>query len=128
MSAEIVTVVGAGLAGSEAAWLIAGRGVGVRLFEMRPVRPTAVHRTSDFAELVCSNSLKSMERATPHGLLKDEMTALGSKIVVVISLVMLWVPAIRKNEGTLALACIMLFASLWIDKGFGLIIGSFFPK
>jgi methylenetetrahydrofolate--tRNA-(uracil-5-)-methyltransferase len=81
MSPALVTVVGAGLAGSEAAWQIAGRGVRVRLFEMRPVRPTAVHRTSNFAELVCSNSLKSLESATPHGLLKDEMTALGSKIL-----------------------------------------------
>jgi methylenetetrahydrofolate--tRNA-(uracil-5-)-methyltransferase len=76
-----VTVVGAGLAGSEAAWQIARRGVGVRLFEMRPTRPTPVHRTSDFAELVCSNSLKSLERATPHGLLKEELSALGSLIV-----------------------------------------------
>jgi len=81
MSSSSVTVVGAGLAGSEAAWQIAERGVRVRLFEMRPVRPTAVHRTSDFAELVCSNSLKSLELATPHGLLKEEMTALGSKIL-----------------------------------------------
>ena len=55
-----VTVVGAGLAGSEAAWQIAQRGVSVRLFEMRPARQTAVHRTSDCAELVCSNSLKSL--------------------------------------------------------------------
>ena len=76
-----VTIVGAGLAGSEAAWQIACRGVPVRLFEMRPQQPTAVHRTSNFAELVCSNSLKSMERSTPHGLLKDEMSALGSKIL-----------------------------------------------
>jgi methylenetetrahydrofolate--tRNA-(uracil-5-)-methyltransferase len=76
-----VTVVGAGLAGSEAAWQIARRGVGVRLFEMRPARPTPVHRTSDFAELVCSNSLKSLERSTPHGLLKEELSALGSLIV-----------------------------------------------
>jgi methylenetetrahydrofolate--tRNA-(uracil-5-)-methyltransferase len=76
-----VTVVGAGLAGSEAAWQIAQRGVSVRLFEMRPARQTAVHRTSDCAELVCSNSLKSLELATPHGLLKEEMTALGSKIL-----------------------------------------------
>jgi methylenetetrahydrofolate--tRNA-(uracil-5-)-methyltransferase len=53
----------------------------VRLYEMRPQRQTAVHRTSDCAELVCSNSLKSLERATPHGLLKEEMTALGSKIL-----------------------------------------------
>jgi len=76
-----VTVVGAGLAGSEAAWQIARRGVPVRLFEMRPVRPTAVHKTSDCAELVCSNSLKSTELSTPHGLLKEELAALGSKIL-----------------------------------------------
>ena len=81
MPAAIVTVVGAGLAGSEASWQIAHRGVPVRLFEMRPTRSTAVHRTADCAELVCSNSLKSLERATPHGLLKEEMTALGSKIL-----------------------------------------------
>ncbi len=81
MPRAAVTVVGAGLAGSEASWQIARRGIDVRLFEMRPKRETAVHRTSDFAELVCSNSLKSLERATPHGLLKEEMTALGSKIL-----------------------------------------------
>jgi len=81
MPASEVTVVGAGLAGSEAAWQIAQRGVPVRLYEMRPVRETAVHRTSDCAELVCSNSLKSLDHATPHGLLKEEMTALGSKIL-----------------------------------------------
>jgi molybdopterin-containing oxidoreductase family membrane subunit len=51
-----------------------------------------------------------------------------STIFAAISLVMLWVPGIRKNEGTLALACVMLFASLWIDKGFGLIIGGFVPN
>ena len=51
------TVIGAGLAGAEAAWQIARRGVPVRLYEMRPERPTPVHRTGDFAELVCSNSL-----------------------------------------------------------------------
>jgi methylenetetrahydrofolate--tRNA-(uracil-5-)-methyltransferase len=76
-----VTVVGAGLAGSEAAWQIARRGVPVRLIEMRPVQKTPVHRTEDFAELVCSNSLKSLERSTPHGLLKEEMSALGSLIL-----------------------------------------------
>jgi methylenetetrahydrofolate--tRNA-(uracil-5-)-methyltransferase len=81
MPAAEVTVVGGGLAGSEAAWQIARRGVPVRLYEMRPVRRTAVHRTSDCAELVCSNSLKSLDHATPHGLLKEEMTALGSKIL-----------------------------------------------
>ena len=76
-----VTIVGAGLAGSEAAGRAARRGVRVRLFEMRPKRPTAVHRTGDFAELVCSNSLKSVEPQTPHGLLKAELAALGSLIV-----------------------------------------------
>jgi methylenetetrahydrofolate--tRNA-(uracil-5-)-methyltransferase len=81
MAAAEVTVVGAGLAGSEAAWQIAQRGVRVRLYEMRPSHPTPVHRTSDCAELVCSNSLKSLDRATPHGLLKDEMRVLGSKIL-----------------------------------------------
>ena len=81
MAPATVTVVGAGLAGSEAAWQIARRGVPVRLYEMRPVRPTAVHKTSDCAELVCSNSLKSTELSTPHGLLKAELAALGSKIL-----------------------------------------------
>lgn len=51
-----------------------------------------------------------------------------SSVFAAISLVMLWVPAIRRNEGTLALACVMLFASLWIDKGFGLVIGGFVPN
>jgi methylenetetrahydrofolate--tRNA-(uracil-5-)-methyltransferase len=54
---KTVTVVGAGLAGSEAAWQIARRGVPVRLYEMRPTQPTAVHQTDHMAELVCSNSL-----------------------------------------------------------------------
>ena len=54
-----VKVIGGGLAGSEAAWQCALRGVDVELCEMRPVRPTPAHRTADFAELVCSNSLKS---------------------------------------------------------------------
>ena len=75
------TVIGAGLAGAEAAWQIARRGVPVRLYEMRPERPTPVHRTGDFAELVCSNSLKSLEISTPHGLLKEEMAAFGSVIL-----------------------------------------------
>ena len=81
MAHEAVTVVGGGLAGSEAAWQIARRGVGVRLYEMRPVRPTAVHRTDRMAELVCSNSLKSLELSTAHGLLKEEMSRLGSLIL-----------------------------------------------
>jgi methylenetetrahydrofolate--tRNA-(uracil-5-)-methyltransferase len=81
MAAEKCTVIGAGLAGAEAAWQIARRGVPVRLYEMRPERATPVHRSSDFAELVCSNSLKSLELSTPHGLLKEEMGALGSVIL-----------------------------------------------
>lgn len=76
-----VTVVGGGLAGSEAAWQIARRGISVRLHEMRPVRPTPAHRTDRLAELVCSNSLKSLELSTPHGLLKEEMARLGSLIL-----------------------------------------------
>jgi len=76
-----VTVVGGGLAGSEAAWQIARRGVRVRLHEMRPVHPTPVHRSGRLAELVCSNSLKSLEIGTAHGLLKEEMTRLGSLVL-----------------------------------------------
>jgi methylenetetrahydrofolate--tRNA-(uracil-5-)-methyltransferase len=76
-----ITVVGGGLAGSEAAWQIARRGHRVRLFEMRPARPTAVHRSGSLAELVCSNSLKSLELTTAHGLLKAEMDRLGSLIL-----------------------------------------------
>lgn len=78
---ETVAVVGGGLAGSEAAWQLARRGVAVRLHEMRPERPTPVHRTGDLAELVCSNSLKSLELSTPHGVLKREMEILGSLIL-----------------------------------------------
>jgi len=76
-----VIVVGAGLAGSEAAWQIARRGVPVRLYEMRPQITTPAHRTSDCAELVCSNSLKSTDLSNAHGLLKAELQALGSLIV-----------------------------------------------
>ena len=81
MRAQTVTVVGGGLAGSEAAWQIARCGVEVRLYEMRPVRGTAVHRTGHLAELVCSNSLKSLALSTAHGLLKEEMKQLGSLIL-----------------------------------------------
>ena len=76
-----VTVVGAGLAGTEAAWQIATRGVSVRLFEMRPAKPTPVHRTDRFAELVCSNSLRSDHLSNAHGLLKEEMRRLGSLVM-----------------------------------------------
>lgn len=76
-----VTVVGAGLAGSEAAWQLAERGVSVRLFEMRPETASPAHSTSDFAELVCSNSFKSDDSATAAGHLKRELEALGSHII-----------------------------------------------
>src|SRR5260370_7581969 len=68
-----VRIIGAGLAGSEAAWQCARRGVAVELFEMRPVRTTSAHQTDDFAELVCSNSLKSDSENTAPCLLKEEM-------------------------------------------------------
>ena len=68
-----IKVIGAGLAGSEAAWQCARRGMDVELFEMRPVRSTPAHQTADFAELVCSNSLKSDSENTAPWLLKEEM-------------------------------------------------------
>src|SRR5579863_8791028 len=80
MSAQ-VRIIGAGLAGSEAAWQCARRGVGVELFEMRPVRSTAAHQTADFAELVCSNSLKSDTENTAPWLLKEEMRRAGSLLL-----------------------------------------------
>ena len=70
-----------GLAGSEAAWQLARRGVRVELYEMRPVRPTAVHQTADLAELVCSNSLRGNHLEQAPGLLKEEMRRLDSLIV-----------------------------------------------
>src|SRR6266481_2129468 len=76
-----VTVVGAGLAGSEAAWQLARRGIRVRLVEMRPVRMTEAHQTSDFAELVCSNSLRNDSMDTAVGVLKQEMRRLGSLVI-----------------------------------------------
>jgi methylenetetrahydrofolate--tRNA-(uracil-5-)-methyltransferase len=66
-----VKIIGAGLAGSEAAWQCARRGFEVELFEMRPVRSTAAHQTGDFAELVCSNSLKSETEKTDPRLLNE---------------------------------------------------------
>jgi len=76
-----VTVVGGGLAGCEAAWQLARRGVGVDLHEMRPDRPTPVHQTGDLAELVCSNSLRGNALDQAAGLLKEEMRRLGSLVV-----------------------------------------------
>ena len=81
MRAQRVLIIGGGLAGSEASWQAARRGLRVDLFEMRPVRPTPVHRTGDLAELVCSNSLKSNLLDTASGLLKEEMRRLDSLIV-----------------------------------------------
>jgi methylenetetrahydrofolate--tRNA-(uracil-5-)-methyltransferase len=71
-------VVGGGLAGSEAAWALAERGVRVTLCEMRPKTKTPAHQTDRLAELVCSNSFKSVELTNAHGLLKAELRALGS--------------------------------------------------
>src|ERR1700720_3054603 len=76
-----VRIIGAGLAGSEAAWQCARRGVDVELFEMRPVRSTPAHQTADFAELVCSNSLKSDSENTAPWLLKEEMRRAGSLLL-----------------------------------------------
>src|SRR5436305_2665617 len=76
-----VTLVGGGLAGSEAAWQLAKRGIGVDLYEMRPVVKTPVHQTSDFAELVCSNSLRGNALDQAAGLLKEEMRRLDSLIM-----------------------------------------------
>jgi methylenetetrahydrofolate--tRNA-(uracil-5-)-methyltransferase len=76
-----VHIIGAGLAGSEAAWQCARRGIAVDLFEMRPVRTTPAHQTADFAELVCSNSLKSDSENTAPWLLKEEMQRAGSLLL-----------------------------------------------
>jgi methylenetetrahydrofolate--tRNA-(uracil-5-)-methyltransferase len=76
-----VTIVGGGLAGSEAAWQAASRGVEVVLHEMRPVKPTAVHKTDGLAELVCSNSFRGDKLDNAVGLLKEEMRRLGSLIM-----------------------------------------------
>lgn len=76
-----IRIVGAGLAGSEAAWQCARRGLDVELFEMRPLRSTPAHQTGDFAELVCSNSLKSDSENTAPWLLKEEMRRAGSLLI-----------------------------------------------
>ena len=76
-----VTVVGGGLAGSEAAWQLARRGIGVDLYEMRPVKPTPVHQTDQLAELVCSNSLRGNALDQAAGLLKEEMRRMDSLVV-----------------------------------------------
>ncbi|HVP42966.1 MAG TPA: methylenetetrahydrofolate--tRNA-(uracil(54)-C(5))-methyltransferase (FADH(2)-oxidizing) TrmFO [Terriglobales bacterium] len=76
-----IKIIGAGLAGTEAAWELARRGVAVELYEMRPVRTTPAHQSADFAELVCSNSLKSDSADTAPWLLKEEMRRAGSLLM-----------------------------------------------
>src|SRR6185437_8958091 len=78
---DVITVIGAGLAGCEAAWQCARRGLRVTLFEMRPLRSTPAHQTCDFAELVCSNSLKSESENSAPWLLKQEMRRAGSLLL-----------------------------------------------
>jgi tRNA:m(5)U-54 methyltransferase len=77
----MIRVIGGGLAGSEAAWQAASRGVPVALYEMRPVRPTEVHKTDRLAELVCSNSFRGDKLDNAVGLLKEEMRRLGSLVM-----------------------------------------------
>ena len=76
-----IKVIGAGLAGTEAAWQLARRGVDVDLYEMRPVRSTPAHQTGQMAELVCSNSLKSDTENTAPWLLKEELRRAGSLLI-----------------------------------------------
>ena len=76
-----IHIVGGGLAGTEAAWQVARRGVPAVLHEMRPARPTPAHRTGRLAELVCSNSLRSDDPIAPAGLLKHELRRCGSMVI-----------------------------------------------
>ena len=77
-------VIGAGLAGSEAAWQLARRGIPVQLREMKPEKMSPAHHSPDFAELVCSNSLRSDQLENAVGLLKEELRRLGSLILSLI--------------------------------------------
>src|ERR687883_374009 len=77
----MLRIIGGGLAGSEAAWQAASLDVRVVMHEMRPVRPTAVHKTDKFAELVCSNSFRGDKLDNAVGLLKEEMRRLGSLVM-----------------------------------------------
>src|ERR1039457_4574822 len=76
-----VIIAGGGLAGSEAAWQLAERGVPVTLYEMRPTCPTPTHKTDRLAEVVCSNSLKSNTRGAASWLLKEELRRAGSLLM-----------------------------------------------
>ena len=78
---KVVNVKGAGLAGSEAAYQLAKRGIKVNLYEMRPVKMTPAHKTEGFAELICSNSLRGASLENAVGVLKEEMRMLGSLIM-----------------------------------------------
>ena len=78
---EPIHIIGGGLAGTEAAWQAARRGLRAVLYEMRPVRPTPAHRTGRLAELVCSNSLKSEQENTAPWLLKEELRRCGSLLL-----------------------------------------------
>src|SRR5215217_2237419 len=78
----MIHIIGGGLAGSEAAWQAASLGVPVTIHEMRPVRPTSVHKTDRLAELVCSNSLRGDKLDNAVGLLKEEMRRLGSLVMM----------------------------------------------
>jgi methylenetetrahydrofolate--tRNA-(uracil-5-)-methyltransferase len=80
-STNAVTVIGAGLAGCEAAWQLARRGIDVELIEMKPEKKTPAHVSDAFCELVCSNSLRSDELTNAVGLLKEEMRRLGSLVM-----------------------------------------------
>lgn len=81
MAQSEVNVIGAGLAGSEAAWQLATRGIKVNLYEMRPMKQTPAHHTDQFAELVCSNSLRANALTNAVGVLKEEMRQLNSVII-----------------------------------------------
>ena len=76
-----VTVLGAGLAGCEAAWQIANSGIAVKLVEMRPLHSTPAHHTSEFAELVCSNSFGALSPDRAAGLLQEELRTFNSMVI-----------------------------------------------
>lgn len=76
-----VRIIGAGLAGCEAAWYLANKGINVDLYEMRPLKTTGAHKTSNFAELVCSNSLRADGLLNGVGLLKAEMELFDSIVM-----------------------------------------------
>ncbi|MGM9631093.1 methylenetetrahydrofolate--tRNA-(uracil(54)-C(5))-methyltransferase (FADH(2)-oxidizing) TrmFO [Butyricicoccus sp.] len=103
------TVIGAGLAGSEAAWQLAQRGIAVDLYEMKPVRMTPAHHSNDFAELCCSNSLRGAEICTAPGLLKEELRRAGS-------LLMMCADATRVEAGGALAVDRVAFAAMVTEK------------